>query len=282
MSDNTQLTTTENYNKSNITFSKPETNTIPNSEISFKRIKIGMKNQDGTYGDLIIKTSQLFSFGVQENKDMKTQEINGYSMPLCMWNKDGCTSEEKDLTDLIDNIVDVIKKHLLKTRDDFGMYDLEMSDLKKFNPLYWKRERGKIIEGRGPTLYPKLIISKKKGNKILSSFYDVNTDEQLDALSLKGKYCYVECAIKIESIFIGNKPSLQIKLTEGIVRTLDSKAPRLLRPKAETVVSVSKNVTDSLQKLQEDNEDSDEDSDGSISEEETKPKKVKKRVIKKR
>ena len=31
-------------------------------------------------------------------------------------------------------------------------YDLEKADLKKLNPLYWKREQGKIVEGRGPTL----------------------------------------------------------------------------------------------------------------------------------
>ena len=59
------------------------------------------------------------------------------------------------------NIVDHIKKYLLDKRDDIDHYELEDADLKRFNPLYWKKERGKVVEGLGPTLYAKLIYSKK-------------------------------------------------------------------------------------------------------------------------
>ena len=59
-----------------------------------------------------------------------------------------------------------------------------------------------MIEGSGPTLYAKLMVSKKL-NKIVSMFFgkDGNT---VDPLNLMGKYCWVKAAIKIESIFIGN------------------------------------------------------------------------------
>ena len=50
------------------------------------------------------------------------------------------------------------------------MYDLESADLKKLNPLYYKKEKGKVIDGSTPTLYPKLNWVKggkdKKREKI--------------------------------------------------------------------------------------------------------------------
>ena len=69
MSDNTQLTTASGYDTKNMIFSEAQAGTIPNSvpQINYKRISIQTRNPDGTTGDLIIPTSQLFSFGVSEN-----------------------------------------------------------------------------------------------------------------------------------------------------------------------------------------------------------------------
>ena len=160
---------------------------------------------------------------------MATQAVNGYTMPLCLWNKDGPSDEEKAFSDKFDEIVEHIKEYIIDHRDDIEKYDLEMTDLKKFNPLYWKREKGKIVEGRGPTLYAKLLVSKKDGNRIMTSFYDADTNEEIDdPLDLLKKYCYVNAAIKIESIFIGTKVSLQVKLYEASVKMLSSGPKRLL------------------------------------------------------
>ena len=285
MTDNTQLTNPFQFDKKKITFSKPEINTIPGSDITYKRIRLGTQYPDGTYGDLILKTSMVFSYGVQENRDMKTNDINGYTLPLCMWNKDGASKEEKQFTDVNDQITEVAKDHLLKNKDDLELYDLERSELKKLNPLYWKREKGKIVEGRGPTLYPKLLVKKKENNKILTGFYKLSNDEKVDALDLKGKYCYVEAAIKYESIFIGTKISLQVKCLEANVRTLDNSNKRLLRPLSNPVVSVAKNLDENLNlDNDDDNDDGSDDgsdsdsdaSDGSLEEEKPVPVKVKK------
>ena len=86
----------------------------------------------------------VFSYGVQENRDMKTNDINGYTLPQCMWNKYGASKEEKQFTDVNDQITEIAKDHLLKNKDDLELYDLERSELKKLNPLYWKREKGKM------------------------------------------------------------------------------------------------------------------------------------------
>lgn len=227
---NTQLTKVSGYNVNNMIFSEPQENKIPNSTFSYKRINISTRNNNGTIGDLVLQTPTLFSFGVQENINPETQEVNGYIMPLCMWTKGGCTDEEKEWTDTFNKICEHCKEHLIEHRTEFGKWDLEMNDLKKFNPLYWKRDKrtGLVENGTGPTLYPKLIMSKKL-DKIMSVFFDKFTGDDIDPLSILGKMCNVTAAVKIESIFIGNKISLQVKLWETEVELKSVGVKRLLQ-----------------------------------------------------
>jgi hypothetical protein len=299
---NTQLTSANGYETSNMIFSKPEKGTIPGSGLTYMRVKIGTKYSDGTSGDLIISTDggELYSFGTQENKS-PDGKVNGHVLPLCMWDRDGPTKTQKATTDTIDSIVDRCVDWLLKNKDQIERYDLEKADLKKLNPLYWKREKGKIVEGRGPTLYSKLIESKKNG--ILTTFFDSETDEEIDPLSLK-THCFVVPAIRIESIFIGNKISLQVKLYEAVVRTLDKGRKSLLRPNAKKTVVQTNSIENALggdeSDLEEEDkqetveENSEENSDGSLEDsdeeqEEEKPqtpvkkkKTVKRKVVRKK
>lgn len=230
---NTQLTSASGYNTDRMVFSEPQKGSIPNTipAINFQRILISTKNPDGTQGELILPTSRLFSFGVSENKNPETGKVNGYVLPLCLHNRDGATKEERAWSETFDNIVDKCKEFLVDNRDDIEQYELELTDLRKFNPLYYKKERGKIVEGTGPTLYSKLIVSKKH-NKIVTMFFDKN-NKPIDALDLLGKYCYVRGAVKIESIFIGNKISLQVKLYEAEAEMVQTGMRSLLsRPTA--------------------------------------------------
>jgi hypothetical protein len=230
----TQLTPATNYDVKRMVFSEPQPGSIPNSTISYKRIPISTLNKDGTIGDLILPTERLFSFGVSENIDPTTKKLNGHVLPLCLYSRDGPTPAEKAWVVTFNNIVDACKNHLLKNREELEQPDLEMNDLKKFNPLYFKKDKGKIVEGAAPTLYAKVIASKKH-NKILSMFFDMN-GETLDPLTLLGKYCYAKAAIKIESIFIGSKISFQVKLYEVEVEVMDAGGmrPLLVRPIVKT------------------------------------------------
>lgn len=291
MSDNTQLTTASGYDTKNMIFSEAHAGTIPNSvpQINYKRISIQTRNPDGTTGDLIIPTSQLFSFGVSENTNPETGKVNGYVMPLCLWNRDGATKEEKEWSDTFDRIVEACKEHLVANREEIDMYELELRDLKKFNPLYWKRDKGKIVEGTGPTLYAKLIVSKKQ-NKIVTMYYD-NDGEEVDPLTLLGKYCYANGAVKIESIFIGNKISLQVKLYECEVRLMDTGMKRMMKKRPEgqkSVLVASTNKPLEEKEVESDSDASVKDSDSeddapkktSTKKAATPDKKVKRRVKK--
>ena len=132
------------------------------------------------------------------------------------------------------------------------MKDLESSDLSKLNPLYYKKNsEGEIDEGSAPTLYAKLIVSKKHGqNKIITEFFDGKTGESYNPLDLIGKYCHMKAVVKIESLFLGSlKTSLQVKLYEAEVNLVNSGVRRLLaRPEANTRVQsfVNTNVTNPM------------------------------------
>lgn len=309
-SENTQLTPVEGYDpKQRMIFSEPILGSVPDSKpkIEFKRINISSRNEDGSEGELIFPTERLFSFGVSENVSQETQKVTGYTFPLCLWSRDGPTPQEKQWTDTFDAVVENCVDFLLKKKEDLDIFELQRSDLTKskggLNPLYWKKEKvkdektGKMVlravPDMGPTLYTKLIYSKKN-DKFLTQFFNASDDsEQLNALDLMGKYCYTNAAVKIESIFISGtgKISLQVKLYEAVVEPSKAGMKRLLaRPKARSMVLEAKNNKSISSSVMEENDNFSEDETGSLvgSENETpvvekktdKSKQVK-RVVKK-
>lgn len=277
--ENTQLTPAEGYNaKQRMIFSEPIVGSIPDSKvkIEFRRINISSRNEDGSVGELIIPTERLYSFGISENTSQETGNVTGFTFPICLWNRDGCTPAEKTWVDTFNNIVDSCIDHLLDKKDELDLFELNRSDLTKIkgglNPLYWKKEKftndkGKIelrnIPGRGPTLYAKLIFSKKQ-DKFLTQFFDMN-DNPLDAKELMGNHCYTKAAIKIESIFIGSKISLQVKLYEAVVEPNKMGMKRLLpRPKGRSLVLSSHKENHSASHALDEDVHADEEETGSL------------------
>ena len=291
-SEDTELTDVKNYNIKNMIFSKPIIGAIPNTPITFQRVMISTKNKNGSIGELVFQTTKLFSYGISENTDPQSNKVNGYSMGICLWDKDDPTKEEKQFTNSFNNVVENVKKWLLKNKDILKLYDLEMNDLKKLNPLYWKKDKGKIVEGVGPVLYAKLLISKKEQKKdktkpinITTTFYKFpnsqNESELIDnPRILLGKYCHIHAAIKIESIFIGSngKCSLQVKLYEAEVQTIQRNNKRLLRNNSIVKPLIRRVQQTNLNDDEDDSEDIDDDT--SESEEEVKTKSKTKRGTK--
>lgn len=245
----TQLTNAHGYSTKRMIFGKTIVANVPGSDppVKYYRIPIYTKNEDGSVGDLVLETEKVFSFGVGENKDPKTKEVNGYSMPLVLWSKDEVKEEEKDWTNVFEKIVTHCKEHLLKNdvKKSFKKPKLEESDLKKLSPLYWKKDdNGDRVKGLGPMLYAKLLQSKKR-NVILSNFFGED-GKDIEPTIMIGQMCNTKASIKIEGIYIGATTiSLQIKLYEAQVWLVNSKITKLLpRPKPDDNVSVDKTIMD--------------------------------------
>lgn len=290
----TQLINVFNYNPNNMIFAEPVQGSIPDSKpaINFKRINIYSRNPDGSTGELVIPTSRLFSFGVTENKSQETGKVNGWTFPLCLWSRDGATEEEKAWTDTFNAIVEQCTEHILNTKEELDKWDLDRNDLKKFNPLYWRREKkmvgGKsvfaVVDGVGPTLYSKLIYSKKS-DKFLTRFYD-SDGSTIDPIDMLGKYCYTRSVVKIESIFIGTKISLQVKLYESDIEFINTGMKRLIsRPQSNPNVTAEQPPVLQRNSNGPLNDDDSIEDDGSLVEEEDeiqdKKPPAKRRIVRK-
>src|SRR3989344_7434436 len=112
-----------------------------NELINYIRIPIYSVNSDGTEGDLCFHLDQCFCFGIQENTSAETGNITGHSLPICMWNKEGPTDFQKATVSKFTEIVEYCKKYLIDHREDIEHPDLEISDLKKFSPLYYSKDK---------------------------------------------------------------------------------------------------------------------------------------------
>ena len=262
--DNTQITSASGYDVNNIVYCKPRDGSIPNSSVTFKRVQMGTRNSDGSLGELILETERLFCFGLSPSVNMTTGKTDGYTLALCMWSMDAPTKKEKEFTDTFNKICEHASEYILNHRDDVCKYELEKADLKKFNPLYLKKDKGKIVEGASPMLYAK-VLQNKKTDSITSLFYDEN-GRDIDPMSLMNKQCHVKAAIKIEGIFIGSKVSLQVKLYEAEIRLKETGVKRLLRPVSAQVELTSS----SLEHLNLNMVNQDDDDKGSLKDEDMK------------
>ena len=108
-----QLTKLANLTKENIIFHELKEYKIKNSKMKYHRMKIETKYDDNKQGPLVIESPFLFSFGVSERKNQESDEIVGYSLPVCLWSKESQpTSEEAMFFNKINDLTDICKHHL--------------------------------------------------------------------------------------------------------------------------------------------------------------------------
>merc|ERR1712146_878068 len=93
------------------------------------------------------------------------------------------------------------------------------------------------VENKGPTLYARCIYSKKN-ESVETIFYDEDNKKRGNPLSVLGKHFFTRFALKIESIYIGTKISLQFKLQEVGFRLKESSMKSLLFPELNNEGSV--------------------------------------------
>lgn len=214
------------FETSKIHYSQPEINSIAGQKVTYKRIRLNYEMNDDLKPLIIESPANLLSWGLDEDRDMNTNALHGYKMAINLWSKPNKTAEEEKFIETIDQICDNAKKHLVDNREKIERYDLEVSDLKKFNPLYWKTEKGQRVPDKGPTLYAKCKYNKRD-QSIATVFMDENESIRIDPMTILKEHCYVKFLLLVESIYIGTTISLQLKLHEVLFRLKDS--PKNLR-----------------------------------------------------
>ena len=217
-----QLTRIQDLTPQSIIFNEAKEYKVKDSKIKYKRIPIETVYPDGKKGSLIIETPFLFSFGVNEKKDQNTNKLVGYSIPVCLWEKDSSPNlKEEQFYRFLCKLTEICQKYL---EEEYGP-DLASS---LSEPLYYKQieytdKKGKKKTKRdtsaAPVLYAKLVYSGKL-KKILSLFH-VKGKKKVNPFNYLNQYCNVKMALIIEGIFISKTvTSLQIKVHECYIKEL--------------------------------------------------------------
>ena len=214
-----ELSSYKNITKENIIFNKIKEYSIKDTNKSYSRIPIEIKYKGKSKGPLIIETPFLFSFGVSKNLEKNSGKLNGYSIPVCLWQRDSKpNNREKAFYDIVNLIKDLSDNHLnqyeniLPLSSPFYFKQIEYTDKKG-------KKKTKVDESSAPILYAKVIYSEKS-KKILSLFN--NSKGSIDPLKYIDYNCRVKLALVFEGIFISDTiTSLQIKVHECYIRDLE-------------------------------------------------------------
>ena len=121
---------------------------------------------------------------------------------------------------------------------------MQRSDLRKIcSALYWKMEKGKRVDGHGPTLYGKLV-HYRKDDKFGTTFFHPTSGIEINPIDMIGKRCDVRAAVKIDNIYVGRDVRIQIKLMEAAVEERQVGGQRLLpRPSAAKMLATTTTET---------------------------------------
>ena len=221
-----RLTSLNNFKPENISFGIPKVSNVPGKDITYQRISITIKHDNGTYGSLLIKTEKCFSFGVQQNIDKETGEVTGWSLPIAMYDRLEPTKAQREWVEKFYEIVECCKDFLVEYHE-FGETQLDNIA----NCMWWLNGD----KTRGPTLYPKIIAGKSSKRfdtkfRMVKDLED-NLDEGVPITKEELTENYnVIAEINFESIYVCEKDAyLQVKVYEVLLEEQEE-LPSLLRP----------------------------------------------------
>lgn len=265
---NTKLCQPKNLDLSRIVFGEVKESKEVKGVPQYRRIDLSYKNDDGTIGELVMSTPSIVtSYGVSEIKGMMNtsvdDSVSGYQLPLVLYSHGGASQEQKEFVAAFESISEFCRNYVVQNSYKLAKKNMDVmkDQSNKFNPLWYKKIIKKNDKGeevgdepdleRGPTLYGKLIVKKKEkgGFEFVTRFRDMDTGMEVNPLTLIGKRCDARAVIKFESIFIGTKTTLQVKVREAIVRVVDSSFKSLLLDSPPTVKEYKDNSFSSSSSL---------------------------------
>ena len=141
------------------------------------------------------------------------------------------------MIDIFEQILRAIKVHLKKeeTKEALSQFQLD-AHVDMMDIFYRKKEKGQLVSGVLPTLYPKLQTKFEKTKRdgppeIITEFRNVN-DELINPNDQLGVRCRASGNIMIDNIYVASekKPSIQLKLDEVIITEQFKRVSRLRLP----------------------------------------------------
>lgn len=229
------------FDPSQIVFGEPNRHTSADKTIEFTRTTIAVKHSDGKTGPLLLKTPSLFSFGVSENLDKKSNKITGYQLSSVLKDVDGATEEQQEFLDAVAKLAEQCAEYVLDNSEEMDCTKTKSQLLSPggLSPVYFpkietKNSKGRIVkkfdDSKSPSLYMKMPTNKNKEIRCL--FYEVDGNGEpvdVDPLTYLGQTCNVKAVLRVESIFANSTTcKIQMKLREAVVEPVTLKPKRFL------------------------------------------------------
>ena len=226
------IITHETFNIDNLFFEKPKQCTMK-SNIKFSRIYPKYRYPNGKIDKVYIQTPELFSWGIHENKNQ--EDVSNYTFSFVMYDRnEEASKEQQNMINIFEQILERIKIHLKKaeTKEDLNQFQLD-SHVDMMDIFYRKKDKGQLVSGAPPTLYPKLQtkFGKNRCIEITTDFRSIN-DEVINPYDILGVRCMAAGNIVLDNIFIVSekKPIIQLKLDEVIITDQFKRMSRLRLP----------------------------------------------------
>ena len=226
------IITHETFNIDNLFFEKPKQCTMK-SNIKFSRIYPKYRYPNGKIDKVYIQTPELFSWGIHENKNQ--EDVSNYAFSFVMHDRnEEASKEQQNMINIFEQILERIKIHLKKaeTKEDLNQFQLD-SHVDMMDIFYRKKDKGQLVSGASPILYPKLQtkFGKNRCIEITTDFRSIN-DEVINPYDILGVRCMAAGNIVLDNIFIVSekKPIIQLKLDEVIITDQFKRMSRLRLP----------------------------------------------------
>lgn len=210
---------------------------------------------------LVFSSEEVFSFGVSRNT-LDTNNIS-YQISLCLYDRENPKDEEIKWSAKYDELATICREYLKKSEFKKLKGAIDM-----MKGLSWKGNE--IGDVDGPKLYPKVMFNQKK-EEFITVFMDENDEIIDDPKTILDKRGRVRVALRFESIFVGSKVALQVRVNDVLIsKWIEAYKPRaLIVRRNEPNSNIPKNnKSDKSEEESDFNSSSEEDEED---EEETKP-----------
>lgn len=224
------------------------------SNLSEKYLKV----MNEVHRPLIFSSEEVFSFGVSRN----TLDTNNtsYQISLCLYERENPKDVEIKWAAKYEELATICRHYLKKS--EFKKFKGQIDAMKG---LSWKANE--IGDADGPKLYPKIMYNQKK-EEFITVFMDDNDQIIDDPTTILDKRCKVAVALRFESIFVGSKVALQVRVNDAsIISWIEAYKPKALITK-RTSPKINKNEKAETEDESDLNSSSDEDE---AEEEEARP-----------
>ena len=181
---------------------------------------------------LINTPPSLYSSGIKAIFDRENKYVTGYNCCINLYNFKNVSEDEKLFTSKLEEIVEYTRSYLHSIKEDAEL-DTEMID--NFRLVNWSTKPSSTEnqpEGDtentkyNPKLYVKLIVNNKS-KKILTNFFNEESNEEVDPLTLVDKKGLLTSALKIENVVINKKRIIiEVKMIESLYSKLPTYQPR--------------------------------------------------------